>query len=669
MLFISEFLHHPLWVALGLALGAWAAVAPLAALELGRSLENYSLDLGYRLQPATSPPPEILIVGLDLISIQAFGSKWPCPREYHARLIRRLTEAGAAIIVFDLFFGEPTDPAQDENLAQAMRSSGKVVLARLLETAKDPRFFRQIELKPLKILCDAALGLGVSLLTPDSDGVVRRFRLSPAGQETLPEVVVRHLKPKTPLPPGLTGLINYEGLPRTLKTISYHQALDETQPLSRELVEGRIVLVGRVLDDVPFPQAQVDAFLTPLDGSRGDYVSGVEIQGHILHTLLTGTWGRELSLKPRLGLYLGIFLIFALLLVHLSPALGLGLLVTAGLGLFWAALALFNAFGLWIFPVLGELGLILVLSGHLMGLHFLELSEKRRLRRAFVHFVAPEVVEVLLAYPDQLELGGTELEVTVMFADLAGLKDLTAHTSAQDLIQLLSDYFTPMTEIVLAYGGTLDKYMDSSLMAVWGAPLPLSDHARRACQAALALEYFVEETLRERQARGQPYLGLHLSLHSGPVMAGNVGSRERLNYTILGDTVNLASRLVEVNRYYGTRMILTENTRFQAGAGFLLRELDRVQVLGRLQPVTVFELLWLAPGENAPLWQTVFRAGRLAYLECSWSKAARHFEEVLRLRPGDGPATLFLNRCRDFLLNPPPPEWQGVTVLETKTFW
>lgn len=656
-------------MALVLALGALAVVAPLAVLEVGWVLENYSLDLSYRLQSPSPPPPEILIVGINLSTFQALDSKWPCPRKYHARLIRRLTEAGAALIVFDLFFGEPTEAAEDEVLAAAIRDSGKVVLARLVEAVRDPRFSRQLKVNPLKMFSDAALGLGVSLILPDPDGVVRRFRLSPAGQETLPEVVVRQLKPKLRLEPGLTGLINYAGLPQGLDRISYQEVLDENQPLPRELVEGRIVLVGRIVDEVPIPPAQVDAFASPFTRGGGAYVAGVEIQGHIIHSLLTRTWGWEFSFKSRLVFYLGIFLIFAWVVVRLSPAAGFGFLVVAGTGLFFAALMVFGSFGLWIFPILGELGLVLVFSAHLFGLHLLELAEKRRLRHAFMHFVAPEVVDAILAHPEQLDLGGVELEVTVMFADLAGFRDLEAYISPQDLIQILRDYFTPMTDIVLAYGGTLDKYVDSALMAVWGAPLPLSDHARRACQAALALDYFLEETLRERQARGQPYLGLHLGLHSGPVMAGNVGSREHLNYTILGDTVNLASRLVEVNRYYGTRMILTEITRFQAGAGFLLRELDRVQVLGRMQPVTIFELLWRGPGEPVPIWHSVFKSGRLAYLERSWTQAARHFEEVLRLKPGDGPATLYLRRCREYQLKPPPSAWQAVTILETKTFW
>jgi adenylate cyclase len=147
-------------------------------------------------------------------------------------------------------------------------------------------------------------------------------------------------------------------------------------------------------------------------------------------------------------------------------------------------------------------------------------------------------------------------------------------------------------------------------------------------------------------------------------MAGNVGSRERFNYTIMGDTVNLAHRLQELNRSYGTRLILSGTTRSLAGAGFLVRELDLAQVRGRVQPVDIFELLWSAPGDAMPLWLSTFGEARAAYLKRDWRQAAALFEEVIRLKPEDGPAALYLRRCRRYQEGPPPPDWQGLAGLE-----
>ncbi len=655
-------LNHPLGRSLGLGVAVFFIVLALGTHDWGRTLENYTLDLCYRLRPSSPPPQKILVVGLDTASFRDLGHAWPWPRRYHARLIQRLTEAGAELIVFDIFFGEPGNPEDDLLLAQAIKKSGRVVLARVVESVRDPVFSRQIIINPLEPLRAAACGVGVSLLTPDPDGVVRHFHLSLAGQRTLAEEAVLLLQPELALPSQ--GLIRYTGPPNHLETLSYADVLNYGGVLPRERFQGSIVLVGRVVADDPLSQGQVDAYLTPYNHGSQRFMSGVEIQGNIIQNLLTGTWGREFSLGQRVALYLPVLLLFSVLTARVSPKTGLGLLAGLSLVLFLGAWALFCFFQLWIYPVLLGLGLVLICGITLITQHLIDLQEKRWLHQAFTRYVSGEVVETLMTHPELFDLGGEELESTVMFADLAGFSELSQRMAPRELINLLSDYFTPLTDIVLAHGGTLDKYMDSSLMAVWGAPLPQPDHARRACQAALAMQRHIEEALRERQALGQAFLGLRLGLHSGPVMAGNVGSRERFNYTIMGDTVNLTHRLQEVNRYYGTRLIVSDETRALAGEGFVVRELDRVQVRGRTKPVTVYELVWTAPEEPIPLWLLSFQKARSFYLERDWRQAAIFFEEVLRLKPADGPATLYLRRCWRYLATPPPPDWEGVSVLD-----
>jgi adenylate cyclase len=659
-----KFLNRPLGRALVLGLAVFLMVSALAARDVGRTVENALLDFCCRNRPLSSPPRDILLAGIDADSFRALGQSWPWSRQLHARLIDRLTKANAALIVFDVFFGEPTDPEDDRLLTEAVKKSGKVVLARVIESTQDPLFSRQIILNPLDSLSAGAIGVGVSLLTPDADGVVRHFHLTLAGQKTLPSEVVRLLRPKLALPEDFSGLIRYAGPPQHLECMSFYQILEENEPALKERVEGRVVLVGRMIEDDPLSQGQVDAFRTPYSRSPGAFMSGVEIQGNVIYDLLTGTWGREISPAWRFGLYLGLLLAFSLVAVYLSPGASLAVLGVLGLVILlgtWVALCFFR---LWLQPVLLGAGLVGIYGVTLFTHHLTSLQEKRWLHQAFTHYVPQEVVDTLLAHPERLELGGVELEASVMFADLAGFKELSQNMAPRDLVNLLSDYFTPLTDIVLAHGGTLDKYMDSSLMAVWGAPLPQADHARRACQAALAMQRRIADDLRVRQARGQAFLGLSLGLHSGQVMAGNVGSRERFNYTIMGDTVNLAHRLQGLNRYYGTHLIVSDASRLQAGKSFFMRQLDQVQVRGRKKPVTIFELVWVAPGESEPLWLSFFEAGRAAYRERDWHNAVLNFEEVIRLKPEDGPAALYLRRCRRYQEAPPPPDWKGVAVLE-----
>jgi adenylate cyclase len=174
-------------------------------------------------------------------------------------------------------------------------------------------------------------------------------------------------------------------------------------------------------------------------------------------------------------------------------------------------------------------------------------------------------------------------------------------------------------------------------------------------------------TIHSWRRQGLPQLSARMGLHSGPVLAGNVGSLDRFDYTVMGDTVNLAFRLEGVNKRYGTEILASEATYGKVGAGrFLFRELDRVQVKGRHQPITVYDLVGLSAPEGAPAWLAAFAAGRDAYLARNWPQAMEHFQEVLRLENDDPPARIFLQRCRHYLERPPAPDWQGVLMLAEK---
>ncbi|MFZ2086930.1 MAG: adenylate/guanylate cyclase domain-containing protein, partial [Desulfobaccales bacterium] len=301
-----------------------------------------------------------------------------------------------------------------------------------------------------------------------------------------------------------------------------------------------------------------------------------------------------------------------------------------------------------------------VYAGNILGHYFMEAREKRWLRQAFGRYVAPSVVEAITARPERLELGGEELETTVLFADLEGFTRLSEVMPTQTLIKLLNEYFTPMTQIIMAYRGTLDKYIGDALMALWGAPVALPDHALRACWAAIEMEKTMTELQMKWQAQGLPPLVERLGLHTGPVVAGNVGSRERFNYTVLGETVAVATLLEEVNKVYGTRILLSEETCRRVRDHLVVRELDLIRVKGQDQALTIYELVGPYPREGLPPWLASFEVGLEAYRRRQWDKASRAFSDVLVFKPGDRPAQVFLSRCRLFAEAPPPPDWQGI---------
>ncbi|MCX5888018.1 MAG: adenylate/guanylate cyclase domain-containing protein [Deltaproteobacteria bacterium] len=638
---------------------------PLSFTSLGRVLENFWLDRLYTWKTPEAPPADLLIVGIDEPSFQELGLAWPWPRRLHADLVDRLAAAGARLIVFDVVFAEPTTERDDALLQAAISQAGNVFLSTDLDTVEDRQFSRQILIQPYKPLRQSARALGLSMVTPDPDGVVRHFNLQICGQETLAAAVARIVRPTHPLPPGLFGLIDYAGPSRSLDTVSYYQVLDQVHPLPAGRIRDRIVLVGHMLGASPTPQVRTDTFYTPYYSTTGRITSGVEIHGQIVHTLLSGNWGRELQTTGRIILYGIVILVATYMMARLAPMPGLGFLGGLILLILGSSAALFLLWHYWAPPVLLVGGLAVLFSGNVLVHYLLEARERRWLRQAFGRYLSPSVVQVIVSHPERLQLGGEEVDGTVLFSDLAGFTAISENMAPADVVRLLNVYFSPLTEIILAHQGTLDKFIGDAIMAFWGAPLPLQDHAVKACQAALAMRRAMDSWDSRWQRQGLPKLRTRIGLHSGPLVAGNVGSRERFNYTVLGDTVNLASRLEGVNKAYGTEILISEEVHRRAVGRFLARELDLVRVKGRVEPVTIYELLAETPAAE-PEWLNIFAIGRHAYREKDWDKAEKQFLEVLRLKPEDPPAQVFLSRVRAYRILPPPPQWDDVFTLEGK---
>jgi adenylate cyclase len=662
---ISDIWAGPRGRALGLGLLTLLILIPLSLMNFGQLLEHYGLDFLYNQRAPQPPPPQLLVVGIDEPSFQELGLAWPWPRKLHAALVDRLAAAGARVIVFDVVFAEAAAKGEDADFAAAIRRAGNVILAQDLDTVKDPHFSREILVQPDKVLRQAARALGLAVVTPDPDGVVRHFHIRVHGHPVLAAVAARVYRPTLRLAPNLSGLIDYAGPARSLDTVSYYQVLDRDHPLPAARIRDRIVLIGRTVAASPTPQARTDTFYTPYYAADGQVTSGVEIHGQIIHTLLSGGWGRELPAAGRLGLYGVAILGASYALALLTPLVGLAVLGGLILVILGGSAVLFLAGNYWVPPLLLVMGLAVVYSGNVLGHYLLETRERRWLRQAFGRYLSPAVVEDIIDHPERLQLGGKAVEGTVLFADLAGFTSISETMDPDNLIRLLNEYFSPLTEIILDHRGTLDKFIGDAIMAVWGAPLPLADHAARACQAALHMQAAMVILQKGWLVRGLPPLTARLGLHAGPLVAGNVGSRERFNYTVLGDTVNLASRLEGANKYYGTEILLSEAVYRLVAGQFLVRELDAIRVKGRKQPVTIYELRGEAVAVE-PEWLTTFAAGREAYRGGDWDRAEKFFREVLRLKPEDAPAQAFLDRVRHYRAQPPPADWGGVFSLEGK---
>jgi adenylate cyclase len=296
------------------------------------------------------------------------------------------------------------------------------------------------------------------------------------------------------------------------------------------------------------------------------------------------------------------------------------------------------------------------------------LKEKETIRDTFKRYVSSSVVDELLRNVDDLKLGGETKELTIQFSDIASFTSLSETLSPEEVIAFLNEYLSAMTAEVEAEGGIVDKYIGDAVMAFWGAPVPQPDHPLRACRAALA-QFASLERLRSGWAgRGAlERFAIRLGLHCGEVVVGNIGSNTRMDYTIIGDAVNTASRLEGMNKVYGTGILISEHVQRRIGEGFVTRELDLIRPVGRAAPVRIFELVCrreAAPSALADR-HARFGEGLAHYRARRFGEALASFEAVQAGR-ADPPARVFATRCRDYLAEPPPPDWDAVYVPASK---
>ena len=297
-------------------------------------------------------------------------------------------------------------------------------------------------------------------------------------------------------------------------------------------------------------------------------------------------------------------------------------------------------------------------------------KEKTFIRNAFSHYLSTDVINELVSDPSKLKLGGERKYLTAMFTDLRGFSTISEQLDATELVKLLNAYLEEMSNIILDQRGTIDKYEGDAIIAFFGAPVGLPDHAARACFSALRMKK-MERILNEhvlKQKLSPVPLVTRIGINTGDMVVGNMGTKKRMDYTIMGNSVNLASRLEGVNKQYGTWILASEVTRKEAGEAFAWRQMDRVRVVGIKEPVRLFELIEESSAVEAATLRAVevFHEAQALFEGREWDKAAGLFEEVERLLPGDGPAETFLKRCREFKKKPPAESWEGVFILPGK---
>ncbi len=296
-----------------------------------------------------------------------------------------------------------------------------------------------------------------------------------------------------------------------------------------------------------------------------------------------------------------------------------------------------------------------------------EERKKKYLRSTFSKYVSPAIVDEILKDPDNIELGGKKMRMSVFFSDVRGFTTISEKLDPQKLSDVLNRYLSPMTQIVFANKGTLDKYMGDAVMAFFGAPIPFNDHAKHACRCALQSLVKLKELQQEFKEQGLPEIDIGIGINSGDMNVGNMGSDTVRSYTVMGDAVNLGSRLEGINKEYGTRIIISQFTYDDVKDSFTAREVDWVRVKGKNEPVRIFELVC----EGKPKAETqemlvAFQNGFDLYHEQKFTEAKAQFQKSLEINPSDSPSELYVERCDDYITEPPPENWDGVYVMKTK---
>jgi adenylate cyclase len=454
-------------------------------------------------------------------------------------------------------------------------------------------------------------------------------------------------------------MIDYEGGANTYPYVSIADVVN--RKFTAGTFRGKIVLIGASATGIG------DLRSTPFGGIN---YPGVEIHANVIdnilnrHFLVRGANQIAVDLLVILlfGMPLGLWLA---LTQPRSMLFGLLLLIP-----FCAVVWFAFLHGWWLNFIIPSGTLIANVGFVAVYRALVEEKEKRKVRGAFQQYLSPEVIRRLLENPELVKPRKTE--ISVMFTDIRGFTTISEKLDAQELAALLNEYLSEMTRIVFRHSGTLDKYIGDAVMAFWGAPFELPGHATDACHAALEMIARLKELQSTWRAQGKPQIDIGVGLSTGVASVGNMGSNLRYGYTALGDTVNLSARLEGLNKEYGTHILLSEATYLQVQDPFLVfRELDLIRVKGKLQPVTLYELVaarGTPEGDAAGLDErlSLFAHGLACYRERRWQEAQIIFEQAWERWPEDGPARVYANRCREYVLAGPEHDWDGVYVMTHK---
>jgi adenylate cyclase len=629
----------------------------------GGRVETNLVDAWFSLRGSRSVPTDVVVVAMDEQSYSGLGiqfsSAWP--RELHARLLRRLREYGAKKVVFDiLFLGAGASPKADDDLAAALREIpsilGMELTKRIVALPGG-----SVELEELEEPYDPFLKHASAALVglPEDHGIVRRFLIDRTDQSRAVPSLAEAGAGVTANSQGVgrDDIINYYGTARTVPTHSYVNVVQDEHPLPAGLFRDKIVYVGLSLRTESGP-AQKDLFGSPFYGEK---IFGVEIHAAAAANLIDRSWIRRLGSSAELGLLSLLALVLSAIIIYLNPLTGsavlLGAVLIWAVGSFFAFTRYLFIPGVLLFII--QLPILFLLST--VYYYAVIRRSQQRIVNAFSHYLAPEMAQRMVENSKALTLGGEKLWCTALFTDIAGFTDITETMPAERVSEMLNAYFSEVMEAIFVNQGTVIKFIGDSVFALWGAPIRVDNHAELAIRSALSIQ---QEVSRFNASKRFPELKTRIGISTGPMLVGNLGCAKRLDYTALGDSVNVASRIEGLNRHFGTSILLSESTKKELGERVPHIFVGKVKVAGKKEAIALYSLI---EHELTDSTEEKWNSALSLFRQRQWYLADEAFialeqatEIVSKL------ATFYRSEILEYRKNEPVMEWQGELVFARK---
>jgi adenylate cyclase len=688
--------------------------------DIFRKLERTAQDVVLRARGVRDWTDRVVLIRIDDFTDRNLG--WPIPRDQYGAAMALLSNSGATAIALDVPLPprDRTDSTEESRMLEYLSTAqgvfqviGPFIPSRTDQSRISPRdidsaafwsiggfgipaprhhFFPRspfINDYPFPELAEVSAGVGHISLIPDTlDGVIRSAPLfvDYAGRlyPTLGLALVMHERGWTgenvrietaddgmtvtvgdlEIPTGPIGevLINYVGPADVFPSVSFYDILLAARDRNASFFEqfrGKVCIIG------PTVRSLGDFYATPIGESTPGYIT----HANMYDMIAGGQFARHAPRALTIVVLLGLTILVGAISHHSSMRLGVLILLATLILYLLAAYFFFSEAGM-ILPVVEAIfSLTFAFVTTVSYRAATEGRQKRMITDMFGKYVDSTVVRMMVDNPNLFKLGGEKKEITLLFTDLKGFSGISEKMEDEVLVKLLNTYFTEMTKVITGTRGTVDKYIGDAIMAFWGAPVADPDGPLHACLASLEMQRRLAKINPKIKQIAGVELKQRVGVNTGVCTVGNMGSASKVNYTAIGDPVNLASRLEGVNKQYGTAILISEMTHQKVAGKVLTREVDRVVVAGKSEPVRIFELLDVAdktvPDTTKRFLET-YREGLKAYTERRWDEGIAYMEHAMIYWPDDPVCNLYIERMRLYQIHPPKPEWNGVFVLESK---